>query len=67
VADSDFAIVNSNDRHCYLRYPTGTDIRRGAFRVRHLASVQAFDEWDVLYRVDEVFNVIGAVRRSSGS
>ena len=63
VADSDFAIVNSNDQHCYLRYPADADIRIGdlfAFGISHPCT--AFDKWDVLYRVDEAFNVIGAVK-----
>ncbi|MFI5008449.1 MAG: amino acid deaminase, partial [Solirubrobacterales bacterium] len=63
VADGTFAIVNSNDQHCYLRYPAGADIRIGdlfAFGISHPCT--AFDKWDVLYRVDEEFNVIGALK-----
>ena len=63
VADAGYAIVNSNDQHSYLRYPAGADIRIGdlfAFGISHPCT--AFDKWDVLYRVDEAFNVIGAVK-----
>jgi D-serine deaminase-like pyridoxal phosphate-dependent protein len=63
VADSDYTVVNSNDQHCYLRYPAGADIRVGdlfAFGISHPGT--AFAKRDVLYRVDEMFNVIGAVK-----
>ena len=63
VAGTGHAIVNSNDQHCYLQYPAGADIRIGdlfAFGISHPCT--AFDKWDVLYRVDEEFNVIGAVK-----
>jgi D-serine deaminase-like pyridoxal phosphate-dependent protein len=63
VADTGYAIVNSNDQHCYLRYSAGADIRIGdlfAFGISHPCT--AFDKWDVLYRVDEELNVIGAVK-----
>ncbi len=63
VADAGFAVVGSNDQHCYLRYPAGADIRVGdcfAFGISHPCT--AFDKWDVLYRVDEAFNVIGALK-----
>jgi D-serine deaminase-like pyridoxal phosphate-dependent protein len=65
VADSDHAVVNSNDRHCYLRYSAGADIRTGdlfAFGISH--PCPAFDKWDALDRVDEAFDVIGAVGTS---
>lgn len=63
VAAGGFAIVNSNDQHCYLRYPSGADVRIGdcfVFGISHPCT--AFDKWDVLYRVDEEFNVIGALK-----
>ena len=59
----DYAVINSNDQHGYLRYPAGADIRVGhlfAFGISHRCT--AFDKWDVLYPVDEMFNVIGAVK-----
>jgi D-serine dehydratase len=63
AADTGYAIVNSNDQHCYLRYPAEADIQIGdlfAFGISHPCT--AFDKWDVLFRVDEEFNVIGAVK-----
>lgn len=63
VADNGYAVVNSNDQHCYLRYPPGADIRVGdvfAFGISHPCT--AFDKWDVLYRVDEEFNVLEALK-----
>jgi D-serine dehydratase len=63
VADAGHAVVNSNDQHCYLRYPQGADLQVGdlfAFGISHPCT--AFDKWDVLYRVDDAFNVIGALK-----
>jgi D-serine dehydratase len=63
VAGAGHAVVNSNDQHCYMRYPADADIRIGdlfAFGISHPCT--AFDKWDVLYRVDEEFNVIGALK-----
>jgi D-serine dehydratase len=63
VADGGYTVVNSNDQHCYLRYPRGADIRVGdlfAFGISHPCT--AFDKWDVLYRVDEEFNVLEALK-----
>ena len=63
VAGAGHAVVNSNDQHCYMRYPADADIRVGdlfAFGISHPCT--AFDKWDVLYRVDEAFNVIGALK-----
>ncbi len=62
-AEPPFKITHSNDQHCYLSYPDGTDIRVGdllAFGISHPCT--AFDKWDVLYRVDEDFTVIGALK-----
>jgi D-serine dehydratase len=56
-------IVSSNDQHCYLSYPAGADIAVGdvfACGISHPCT--AFDKWDVLYAVDEEFNVIGALK-----
>jgi D-serine dehydratase len=63
VADAGLAVVNSNDQHGYLRYPAGADLRVGdlfAFGISHPCT--AFDKWDVLYRVDEDFTVIEALK-----
>jgi D-serine dehydratase len=56
-------IVNSNDQHCYLEYPVGVDIAVGdllACGISHPCT--AFDKWDVLYAVDEDFNVLQALK-----
>jgi D-serine dehydratase len=63
LTNSPYEIFNSNDQHCYLRYRSGSDIRIGdlfAFGISHPCT--AFDKWSVLYRVDENFNVIGALK-----
>lgn len=63
LGNAGHAIVNSNDQHCYLRYPAGADVRVGdlfAFGISHPCT--AFDKWDVLYRVDEDFTVIEALK-----
>jgi D-serine dehydratase len=63
LAGGAYAVVNSNDQHCYMRYPEGADLRVGdlvAFGISHPCT--AFDKWDVLYRVDEEFNVTGALK-----
>jgi len=56
-------IVNANDQHCYLSFPSGHDIRVGdvfACGISHPCT--AFDKWNVLYRIDEEANVIGALK-----
>ncbi len=63
VEGAGFEVVNSNDQHCYLRYPAGADLRVGdllAFGISHPCT--AFDKWDVLYRVDERFDVVEALK-----
>jgi len=62
-ADSAYKVVNSNDQHCYMTYAKGADIAVGdvvAFGISHPCT--AFDKWSVLYRVDESFNVTGALK-----
>lgn len=62
-ADSGYAIVKANDQHCYLSYPAGADLRVGdaiACGISHPCT--AFDKWDVVWRVDESFNVTGALK-----
>jgi D-serine dehydratase len=63
IDKAEFKIVNSNDQHCYLAFPSGADLRIGdvfACGISHPCT--AFDKWDVLYRVDEEFNVTGALK-----
>jgi len=59
----DWTIAKSNDQHCYMHYPKDADIKVGdvfAFGISHPCT--AFDKWKVLYRVDEEFNVTGALK-----
>jgi D-serine dehydratase len=58
-----FTITKSNDQHCYMTYPAGTDIRVGdvvACGISHPCT--AFDKWDVLYLLDEQSNVVAALK-----
>jgi D-serine dehydratase len=58
-----FRVTNSNDQHCYMTYPAGTDIKVGdmvACGISHPCT--AFDKWDVLYVLDEDSNVVGALK-----
>ncbi len=55
-------ILKSDDQHAYLAYPEGTDVQVGdiiAFGISHPCT--AFDKWRLVFRVDEDFNVTGAV------
>lgn len=59
----DWTIAKSNDQHCYMYYPKGADIAVGdtfAFGISHPCT--AFDKWKVLFRVDDAFNVTGALK-----
>jgi D-serine dehydratase len=61
--DGGIKVTASNDQHCYMSYPKSLDIRVGdavACGISHPCT--AFDKWDVVYRVDGDFNVIGAVK-----
>ena len=58
-----FAITNANDQHAYMTYGEGADIRVGdlfCFGISHPCT--AFDKWDVLYKVDEAYNVTSALK-----
>jgi D-serine dehydratase len=58
-----YKIINSNDQHCYMQYPAGTDIAVGdvlACGISHPCT--AFDKWDVFYMIDDDHNVIGALK-----
>ena len=58
-----FKIINSNDQHCYMTYPAGTEIAVGdvvACGISHPCT--AFDKWDVLYAIDDDDNVIAALK-----
>ncbi len=61
--DSSWRILRSHDQHCFLAHPSGTDVAVGdviAFGISHPCT--AFDKWRVLYRVDDEFNVTGALK-----
>lgn len=58
-----FEVTNSNDQHAYMSYNKGADIRVGdlfCFGISHPCT--AFDKWDVLYKVDEAYNVTSALK-----
>jgi D-serine dehydratase len=62
-SEGQFVITSSNDQHCYMSFPAGADLKVGdviACGISHPCT--AFDKWDVLYRVDKNFNVIGALK-----
>ncbi|MCZ8097024.1 MAG: hypothetical protein O9972_03820, partial [Burkholderiales bacterium] len=61
--DNNWQIVRSHDQHCFLAHPSGTDVAVGdviAFGISHPCT--AFDKWRVLYRVDDEFNITGALK-----
>jgi D-serine dehydratase len=61
--DGSWRIARSHDQHCFLAHPRGADVAVGdvvAFGISHPCT--AFDKWRVLYRVDEEFNVTGALK-----
>jgi D-serine dehydratase len=61
--DSGYKVTASNDQHCYMSYPSDAAIAVGDFIACGISHpCTAFDKWDVVYRVDSDFNVIGAVK-----
>jgi D-serine dehydratase len=61
--DSSWRIVRSHDQHCFLAHPCGSGVAVGdvvAFGISHPCT--AFDKWRIFYRVDEAFNVTGALK-----
>lgn len=63
AGNSEWAVLKSDDQHAYMRVPPAADVKVGdlfAFGLSHPCS--AFDRWDVVYQVDEAFNVLGAVK-----
>jgi D-serine dehydratase len=61
--DGSWRIARSHDQHCFLAHPRGADVAVGdmvAFGISHPCT--AFDKWRVFYRVDEEFNVTGALK-----
>jgi D-serine dehydratase len=56
-------VLKINDQHAYMAYPAASDIAVGdlfAFGVSHPCTT--FDKWDVLYRVDERYDVMEALK-----
>jgi D-serine deaminase-like pyridoxal phosphate-dependent protein len=59
VCGPGWTIVKSNDQHCYMHYPIGSDIAVGdifSFGVSHPCT--AFDKWRLFFRVNDEYNVI---------
>ena len=61
--EAGYGITGANDQHAYLTFPEADDLRVGdllAFGISHPCA--AFDRWDLLYRVDDEYNVTGALK-----
>jgi D-serine dehydratase len=59
VCGPGWTVVKSNDQHCYMHYPIGSDIAVGdifSFGVSHPCT--AFDKWRLFFRVNDEYNVI---------
>jgi D-serine dehydratase len=59
----DFQITGLNDQHAYLRMPADAALAVGdivMLGVSHPCTT--FDKWDVLYGVDDGFNIVEATR-----
>jgi D-serine dehydratase len=57
------SVTQLNDQHCHLACPPGSDVAVGdivLFGVSHPCTT--FDKWQVLFMVDDAFNVVDAVR-----
>jgi D-serine dehydratase len=62
-ADDLGAVVALNDQHAHIEVPADAPFRVGdmlSFGVSHPCTT--FDRWQLLYEVDEDYNVIGAIR-----
>ena len=58
-----FRVIQADDQHAYMTIPRDADVRVGdlfAFGISHPCT--AFDKWQTVFRVDEDFNVTGAVK-----
>ncbi len=63
ILGEDFSVSALNDQHAYVRTPDSADLQVGdmiAFGVSHPCTT--FDKWQLLLRVDDDYNVTGAVR-----
>src|SRR5581483_4601472 len=60
---SRYTVTGLNDQHAYMTVPADTPLRVGdlvSFGVSHPCTT--FDKWQLLYLVDDAYNVTGAVR-----
>ncbi|MCX5579678.1 amino acid deaminase [Kaistia terrae] len=58
-----YKIEALNDQHAYMRFPEGADLRIGdiiGLGISHPCTT--FDKWDVLYGVDDDYNVVTAYK-----
>ena len=58
-----YAVTGLNDQHAYMTVPRETPLQVGdlvSFGVSHPCTT--FDKWQLLYLVDDAYNVTGAVR-----
>ncbi len=58
-----YTVTGLNDQHAYMTVPKDTPLRVGdlvSFGVSHPCTT--FDKWQLLYLVDDAYNVTGAVR-----
>jgi len=61
--DSGYTIEALNDQHAYMHFPADADLRIGdmiALGISHPCTT--FDKWDVLYGVDDDYNVVIAYK-----
>jgi D-serine dehydratase len=60
---SGFAVTGLNDQHAYMTLPKESPLLVGdlvSFGVSHPCTT--FDKWQLLYLVDDAYNVTGAVQ-----
>jgi D-serine dehydratase len=61
--DGDYAIASANDQHTHLQIPESSPLRIGdmiGFGISH--PCLTFDRWQLLYVVDDSYNVVSAIR-----
>ncbi len=60
---SDYSVAGLNDQHAYISVPVDSPLRVGdliSFGVSHPCTT--FDRWQLIYLVDDAYNVTGAIR-----
>ena len=58
-----YSVTKLNDQHGYLKSPSGSPLQLGdrvGFGVSHPCTT--FDRWQLIYLVDDAYNVTGAIR-----